>query len=69
MWATVQKISTVNPHFTTSVATKSPSGERFSNRLLIKNVNLGAFIFSYSYTYRNIVISAMAYFAKVNHKS
>ena len=63
MWATAQKVSTVNPHFATSVATKSPNGGRFSNRLLIKDVNLGIFIFSYSYTYRNIGISVMTYLA------
>ena len=69
MCATEQKVSTVNPHLATSVTTRLPNVERFSNRFPIKNVKLGVFIFSYSYTYRNIAISAMAYFAKVNHKS
>lgn len=62
MCAMAHRSFTVRPHRLTSAATNLPSGDRFSVRLPIKNVKLEVSIFVCPYTYRDIAISAMAYF-------
>lgn len=62
MCAMAHRSFTVRPHRLTSAATNLPSGDRFSVRFPIKNVNFEMFIFVCPYTYRDIAISAMTYF-------
>ena len=62
MCAMAHRSFTVRPHRLTSAATNLPSGDKFSVRFPIKNVNLGVSIFVCPYTYRDIAISAMTYF-------
>ena len=63
MCAMAHRSFTVSPHLLTSAATNLPSGDRFSVRFPIKNVKLEVFIFVCPYTYRDIAISAVTYFA------
>ena len=69
MCAMAHRSFTLRPHRATSLDTSSPRGDSFSACFLIKNVKIGAIIFAYPYTYRDSVISALLYFAKINHKS
>ena len=64
MCAMAHRSFTVRPHRLTSAATNLPSGDRFSVRFPIKNVNLEVLIFVCPYTYSDIAISTIPYFAE-----
>ena len=57
------RLLTVSPHFSTSFATNSPNGDRFSFLFPIKNVKIDVIIFMCRYTYSDIAIYTIAYFA------